>query len=138
MSAAGKRRVLVLDDDVDFCDLMAMLLESTADIECLGVHRFAELCARAPDVLGCELAILDVNLGPGEPSGLDALAWLQAHGFMGAIVFLTGHARWHPFLRQQAESSGVRVLEKPVDAVTLLSLLSPSSNAPSTKSGDAR
>lgn len=124
MSKAGKRRVLVLDDDVDFCDLLRMLLETTLDgVECLGMHKLAELIAHSAEVMACELVILDVNLGPGEPSGIDALAWLRANRFGGVIVFLTGHARWHPLLLQQASSSGVRVLEKPVDTTTLLSLL---------------
>ena len=137
MSKPGKRRVLVLDDDVDFCDLLALLLENTLGVECLGVHRLAELTALSSEALTCELAILDVNLGPGEPSGIDALAWLRANGFAGAIVFLTGHARWHPLLRQQAESAGVRILEKPVDTPTLLSLLPSKSTSSSTTSGGA-
>ena len=136
MSKSHKVRVLVLDDDVDFCDLLGMLLESARDVECVGVHRLAELIARSADALTCELAILDVNLGPGEPSGIDALSWLRANGFPGSVVFLTGHARWHPLLRQQAESAGVRVLQKPVDTLTLLSLL-PSPNVAASTTGNA-
>src|SRR4051812_22373078 len=122
MPCARRRRVLVLDDDLDFCDLLQMMLERALDVECVIVHAVAELVARGTEALACELAILDVNLGPNAPSGIDALSWLRANGFGGIIIFLTGHARGHPALSQLSESTGVEVLTKPVETETLLSL----------------
>ena len=117
-------RVLVLDDDRDFCKLLGAFLESSTGVECVAVHSLAELVFRHDDAMTCGLAILDVHLGPGEPSGLDALEWLQANEFAGRIVFLTGHARRHPVLGELSERTGLKVLEKPVDAGTLLAIVS--------------
>jgi DNA-binding NtrC family response regulator len=129
ISESVRKRVVVLDDDVDLCELLQLLFEATLGVECMVAHSFAELTALRGDVLECELAILDVNLGPRVASGLDALAWLQANHFHGAIVFLTGHARRDSVLHDHAASAGVPVLEKPVDPDTLLALLSrPSGN----------
>jgi DNA-binding response OmpR family regulator len=120
------QRVLVLDDDRDFCDLLAAFLEISAGAECLTVCSLSELAHRHEDVLGCDLAILDVNLGVDQPSGIDALEWLRDHAFEGRVVFLTGHARRHPRLGLEVERSGVEVLEKPVDASTLAALVTSS------------
>ena len=120
---ASRQHVLVLDDDRDFCELVEAFLEGAADVDCVAVHSLEELVLRSEDALGCALALLDVNLGPGEPSGLDALDWLRAKSFGGRTVFLTGHARGHPRLRLEVETAGLSVLEKPVDAATLLSLV---------------
>jgi DNA-binding response OmpR family regulator len=115
--------VLVLDDDVDLCELLQILFEEHLGVPCVAVHSFAELAARRSDVLMCDLAILDVNLGPRQPSGLDALSWLQENGFRGVIAFLTGHARRDSILHERAASAGVPVLEKPVAPETLLALV---------------
>lgn len=125
MTEPANRRVLVLDDDADFCDLLRLFLESTLPVECVVVRKLSELVARAPEALTCELALLDVNLGHGEPSGIDALEWLYANGFPGSVVFLTGHARCHPLLSRLVESSSIRVFEKPVETGTLVSLFPP-------------
>jgi DNA-binding NtrC family response regulator len=116
--------VLVLDDDHDFCELLQMRLERAVDLDCIIVHAVAELVAHESEALACELAILDVNLGPGAPTGIDAFSWLRTHDFGGAVVFLTGHARGHPLLSQLTEGAGIEVLTKPVEAETLISLLS--------------
>ncbi len=138
MAVGGKRRALVLDDDVDYCNLLTILFDSALDVECLGMQRLADLAARAEEVLACELAILDVNLGPNQPSGLDALEWLRAHDFAGEIVFVTGHAGSHPLLHPTAEDEGIRVLEKPVPVGVLLSLIHGPPSAPSTTTEHAR
>lgn len=120
---SNRKRVLVLDDDVDLCDLLQMLFEESGAVECLVLHSFAELVARRADVLACELAILDVNLGPRQATGLDALDWLEANHFVGSIAFLTGHARRDSVLHDRAARAGVPVLEKPVEPETLVALL---------------
>src|SRR5579862_5380074 len=62
------------------------------------------------EALGSRLAILDVNLGPGCPSGLDAHSWLAAEHFSGRIVFLTGHAQSYPLVeRAGALADGARI-----------------------------
>jgi FixJ family two-component response regulator len=117
------QRVLVLEDDEDLrcilCELLAMVGVET----CVGTGSVAELKRREGEVLGCELALLDINLGAAVPSGLDAYQWLRERGFGGRIVFLTGHAHSHPLVRQAHALRDVQVLSKPVEARTLLALV---------------
>src|SRR5690348_1801531 len=132
MAVGGKPRALVLDDDVDYCNLLTILFDSALGVECLGMQHLADVVARAEETLACDLVILDVNLGPNQPSGIDAFGWLRAHDFAGEIVFITGHAGSHPLLHSTAENEGIRVLEKPVDVGVLLSLIRGPASAPST------
>ena len=113
--------MLLIDDDADLrdalCDLFALF---TA--ECLALPSVAAMVERANKVLACDVAILDVNLGDGEPTGVDAYDWLRRHAFCGHIVFLTGHARSHPAVAR-AVGLGVRVLAKPIETDDLRALL---------------
>ena len=84
---------------------------------------YEEMVRQKDTVLSCSLALLDVNLGAGVHSGLDALRWLQAQGFPGRAVFLTGHAHSHPLVREAHELKDVKVLSKPVGAKELMALL---------------
>jgi FixJ family two-component response regulator len=69
------------------------------------------------------VAILDVNLGPEVPSGLDVAEWLREHHFAGRIVFLTGHARSHPLVAQLKHDARAEVLQKPVSPPALLRII---------------
>lgn len=113
----------MLEDDPDLGFLICELIQSQTGTECLSFRTMDELVAHAADALDCDLAILDVNLGPGLPSGIDAREWLAAHGFAGRVVFLTGHARDHPLVERARRTAGVPVLEKPVDAALLTALV---------------
>ncbi|MFO7567443.1 MAG: response regulator [Enhygromyxa sp.] len=114
----------MLDDDDDLRLLLCEAVTSLAGGECLSLRSFEDLVAHQAEALDCDLAILDVNLGAGAPTGLDALDWLRTHGFEGRVVFLTGHARTHPLVESARRTAGVPVLEKPVSLDTILSLLS--------------
>jgi DNA-binding NtrC family response regulator len=114
-------RVAVLDDDEDLLDSLSDLLGTLGNADCVCLRSVAELTGRREAVLSCDLALLDINLGPGRPSGLDAYRWLREQDFGGRIVFLTGHARSHPLVAQ-ARGFG-NVLEKPVDVDALLLLV---------------
>ena len=117
------RRVLVLEDDDDLRTLLGELLGMAGVESCVEAASYDELVRQRAEVLACGLALLDVNLGAGVASGLDAYRWLRDNGFTGHTVFLTGHARSHPLVRQAHELQHVQVLSKPVDAQVLLSLL---------------
>lgn len=117
------QRVLVLEDDNDLRSLLCDLLVASGATGCVSAESLEELVRQKEQVLGCGLALLDVNLGAGVPSGLDAYHWLKEHGFTGRIVFLTGHARSHPLVRQARELAGAQVLSKPVDAKVLMTLV---------------
>jgi FixJ family two-component response regulator len=111
--------ILLLDDDEDLRTILCELLGGGA---CMAVGSVDEMVALGDRLKDCQLAILDVNLGPGRPSGIDAYAWLEANRFSGRIVFLTGHAQSHPVVAR-AYGLGVQVLEKPVPASVLLALV---------------
>lgn len=125
MSEAALRptRVLVLDDDPDMRESLAEVLALYGSGPCLCVGSLAELVARGSEALACRLAILDVNLGVGQPSGLDAMTWLLPHGFTGKVVFLTGHAHTHPLVVEARRLPNVAVMVKPVDCDWLSRLL---------------
>ena len=115
------RAVLLIDDDDDLREAMGDLLELFG-ARCLGLPSVAALVDAESAALDCRLAILDVNLGDGQPSGVEAFEWLRAHDFPGRIVFLTGHAASHPAVARAA-SLGVRVLAKPIESAELRALL---------------
>jgi FixJ family two-component response regulator len=117
------QRVLVLEDDDDLRTLLCELLVASGAEACVSAPSFAAMVRQKEQVLGCGLALLDVNLGSNLPSGLDAYHWLRENGFTGRIVFLTGHARHHPLVRQAHELAQVQVLSKPVDARVLMALV---------------
>jgi FixJ family two-component response regulator len=116
-------RVLVLEDDEDLRTLLCELLVASGAKACVSVGSVEAMVQQKDQVLGCELALLDVNLGAGVPSGLDAYHWLRENGFGGRIVFLTGHARSHPLVRKAYDLTQARILSKPVDAKVLMALV---------------
>jgi DNA-binding NtrC family response regulator len=113
--------VLVLDDDSDLRSLLCELLTSEG-VDCFAAGTLGDVIALGSRALGCNLAILDVNLGPGQPSGVDAYRWMKGHAFGGRIVFLTGHASSFAGVAE-AHALGVTVLEKPVSADAILDLV---------------
>lgn len=116
-------RVLVLEDDEDLRDVLSRLMCATGRVSCVTASSFDEMVAHENDVLDCDVALLDVNLGPDVPSGVDAYHWLRTHQFHGRIWFLTGHARSNPLVQQATAVSGAGVIEKPVDPGTILKLV---------------
>ena len=116
-------RVLVLEDDDDLRTLLCDLLVGAGAKACVSAGSVEAMVQQKDQVLGCGLALLDVNLGSGVPSGLDAYYWLRENGFGGRIVFLTGHARSHPLVRKAYDLSQALILSKPVDAKVLMALV---------------
>jgi len=112
--------VLFLDDNEDLRELMPVLLETTLGVRCLSFGSLMELQANAREVLRANVAILDINLGPDVPDGIDAFHWLKDQGFQGKILFLTGHARTSSQL-EFAEGNGVEILEKPLSPDKIIS-----------------
>jgi DNA-binding response OmpR family regulator len=117
-----EKSILILDDDPDLRGMMCDLFDCYGG-RCTGVGSVDEMKTLAKDGhLAFDLAILDVNLGPGRPSGVDAYRWLREQSFPGQIFFLTGHACSYPGVAE-AHANGVRVLQKPVSVEDLLGLL---------------
>jgi FixJ family two-component response regulator len=117
--------VVFLDDDKDLRDLFVDVVALLAERECLTVGSVDELVHNRKRVLDADLVILDINLGPGLPSGLDAYKWLRQQNYRGRIVFLTGHAASHPLVAEARQLAGVRVYEKPLPVPTIARLLEP-------------
>jgi DNA-binding NtrC family response regulator len=115
--------ILFLDDDADLRRIISTLVQLKTGKSCLALATLAEMRAHREQVLGTQLAILDVNLGEDQPSGLDAYGWLRAEGYRGRVVFLTGHAATHPLVEAAARMGQVKVLVKPLTADQLTELL---------------
>jgi DNA-binding response OmpR family regulator len=118
---AGK--VLLVEDDLDQLEVLALAISLVCKHECVRARSLVELNGLSDQALGCQVALLDVNLGPHQPSGLDAYRWLREHDFRGRICFLTGHARSHPLVIQALALGAARVLEKPIGIDEVCALL---------------
>jgi DNA-binding NtrC family response regulator len=116
-----QKSVLVLDDDADLRLTLCELFDDFG-ARCVGVGSLDDMRGVLSDGVSFDLAILDVNLGTGQPSGVDAYRWLKEHAFPGRIAFLTGHARSFPGVAE-AYALGVRVLQKPGSIEDLMNLL---------------
>jgi ActR/RegA family two-component response regulator len=120
---ASQGRVVFLDDDDDLRGVFATLVGDLPGRSCVACRSYGELVARRTEVLTAERAILDVNLGPGEPSGVDAYRWLREQGFTGPILFLTGYASSHPLVHEAQRLGDARVLAKPAALGALQTML---------------
>ena len=109
----------LLDDDADLLEILAELLAERG-CRCLLARSVADLKALAPEVLAADVAVLDINLGSGAPTGIDAYEWLFSQHFAGRILFLTGHARAHPLVARAERFQHATVLDKPIDGRVLL------------------
>ncbi len=128
MAGQAPRRILLLDDDDDLRTLLAAALVHYKIGEPIACGSVVEMIDRANLVLDCSLALLDVNLGAGKPSGVDAYLWLLDHGFHGDVAFLTGHATHHPVVAEALRQGTVRVLQKPI-ALDIINELSQGAHA---------
>ena len=117
------KRVLFLDDDEDLRDIVVQVLEGL-EVTCDAVASVAEMKA-ALERSGkpIDVAIIDINLGPGRESGLDAYRWLRRHGFEGRIAFLTGHGRTHPLVADALRAGDATVHDKPISVAAFRNIL---------------
>ncbi len=119
--AEEQARIVYLDDNEDLRELIRGLLEPALKVECACFGSLMEFQNHSKEVLRAKVAILDINLGPNAPTGIDAFNWLMDHGFQGKVLFLTGHARI--YLEELAERNRTEILEKPCDPATLVSVV---------------
>jgi DNA-binding response OmpR family regulator len=113
---------LVVDDDEDVRESLALAIEALGFGDVLRASSLAAVRAAQRQALGCRLAILDINLGPSSPSGVEVLQWLRAQGFAGEAVFLTGHAATDPRVMAASKLPATRVLTKPISLDALAAL----------------
>jgi DNA-binding NtrC family response regulator len=106
-------KIVFLDDSEDLRDLMPILLESTLGVECICFGSLMEFENRSEEVLDAKVALIDINLGPNVPDGIDAFHLVDQSWISGKGLFFTGHARTNPQVAL-AERNGVEILEKPL------------------------
>jgi FixJ family two-component response regulator len=116
-------QMVFLDDNDELRQVMAELFHSYMGLECLGFKSLSALQQNWVEIQNCRLAVLDIELGPREPSGIDAFYWLRENGFSGEIFFLTGHGRSHPLVAQAVQAGG-RIWEKPISVKQIIAVLS--------------
>ena len=81
-------RILVVDDDPLVLKAIRLALNGRGwtRVDCAATASEAMALARLEPVL----ALVDIGLGPGVPSGIDLVADLRAAGFDGYVCMLTG------------------------------------------------
>ena len=79
-SVTGTEFVLYVEDNDDLRELVVELVTAVLKHRCVGVGSYEELVGLGDEALGCSIAILDINLGPHQPSGIDAYRWLRDKG----------------------------------------------------------
>ena len=122
-SVTGTEFVLYVEDNDDLRELVTELVTVVFKRRCVAVGSYEELVVLGQHVLGCSVAILDINLGSNRRSGLDAYAWLRANGYTGRIVFLTGHARTHPLVVEAQRIGDAQIFSKPIEPDRLRSIV---------------
>ena len=122
-SVMGTDFVLYVEDNDDLRELVVELVKVVLQRRCIGVASYEELVGLGEAALGCSVAILDINLGPNQPSGIDAYAWLRDKGYTGRIVFLTGHASTHPLVVEATQIGDAEIFSKPIDPDRLRSII---------------
>ena len=119
----GTEFVLFVEDNDDLRETFVELITIVLERRCVGVGSYKELVALGNKVLACDAAILDINLGPNEPSGIDAYEWLRDQGYTGRIVFLTGHASTHPLVIEAMRIGDAEIFSKPIEADQIRSMV---------------
>jgi DNA-binding NtrC family response regulator len=108
------KRVLFLDDDDDLREIVVQMLEDLG-VACDAVATVEQMRATMARSGGAvDVAVLDVNLGGGHESGVDAYHWLRENGFSGRVAFLTGHGRTHPLVSEALRIGDATVRDKPI------------------------
>ena len=118
----SKRRVLVVDDDVNLSRLAGMILESSGKYEVMVVNQ--PKCALAAALqFQAEAMLLDVDM-PGLSGGdLASEAAMDSRLRDVPVLFLTGLVRHDETREGPIESGGRPFLAKPVDSEQLLDAL---------------
>ena len=115
----SKRRVLVVDDDVNLSRLAGMILESSGKYEVMIVNQSARALAAAVQ-FKADVMLLDVDM-PGKCGGdLAQEAAMDSRLREIPILFLTGLIRPAEARDRPYESGGMKFLAKPVEPALLL------------------
>ena len=117
------KKILILDDEKSLCTLLKMLLTELGGVSSVFIHTFNELKSYESELNSFDMIFLDVNLGSGSPSGIDAFNWIMENHFINQIVFFTGHANTFSVVKNAPDYDKVFVLEKPVEVEKLQEMI---------------
>lgn len=110
--------IMFLEDNAELREVLSEVTKSELGEEALSYSRLEDLKNHRDEVLQTKIAIIDINLGSEEPTGVEAFRWLKSQGYSGKICFLTGHVGAHPMV-QEASEVGVEIWSKPMFASKL-------------------
>ncbi len=115
-----KTRVLLVDDHVDTCVGLELLLKRHG-FETRTAHTVSQaLEAAAPNPIPFDLLLSDLGLPDG--SGLDLLKQLKAKGFQGPSIAVSGYGMEADLLRSKEAGFDIHLI-KPVDIDRLLAAM---------------
>ena len=116
--------VLLVDDDEDLRAAMHEVLQELGVRQLVEAGSLRDVKNHRDDALACQLALVDINLGYGEPTGIDVFEWCEREGFAGRVVFVTGHGSQDPRVQQAASLAGAEIVSKPLSMDKLRDVLS--------------
>jgi DNA-binding NarL/FixJ family response regulator len=107
----ARKRVLIVDDQRTFADLLRLALSASVDLDCEGVasgpeEAIALVRRRPPD-----LVIMDLHFATSTVDGIDATAEIKRVSPGTQVVVLTGHAD-RTVLRRAAEAGACSLIPK--------------------------
>lgn len=117
------KSVFFLDDNLEFLQVMRVFAEASCDCKSVLASNLDEMILKTDEILKCELAFLDINLGPNMPSGIQAYRWMRSIGYNKPVYFLTGHAVDSIEAREALQFDEAHVLRKPIPAHELRELI---------------
>jgi DNA-binding NtrC family response regulator len=115
--------VLFVDDDEDLRDVMRETLGRLGVRTVVTAGSLRDVERHRQDALACQLAVLDINLGEGQPNGVSVFEWLATEQFAGRVVFLTGHGSKDPRVQHAATLAGSQIASKPITIAKLKTLI---------------
>lgn len=99
---------MVVDDQKTFADLLAMVISSQPDLECVGITYQAKEAAALVDRLHPDLVVMDLRFADETMDGVDAAAMITASHPDVRVMLLTGHVA--PDLVTRAAAAGACAL----------------------------
>jgi DNA-binding NarL/FixJ family response regulator len=106
--AVTTSRVLVVDDQRTFADLLGMVISDQSDLECVEVGYRAGDAVQLVDRLRPDLVVMDVRFADEQIDGIDAAAAITSSHPGTRVMLLTGHVA--PDLVTRAAAAGVCAL----------------------------
>jgi two-component system response regulator PilR (NtrC family) len=121
----GRPLALVVDDEPDICELLAMTLERM-DIE---ARTCRDISTAKAQLRGTEfhLCLTDMRLPDGD--GLDLVAWIQAQRLRTPVAVITAHGNMETAVRA-LKSGAFDFISKPLDLSNLRKLIAAAMKLP--------